>query len=363
MKTRSMVLTGPRKMAMLEFDIPPIGPEEGLLAVEMVGICGTDVGIYKGKQTDYPPPYPLILGHEIVGRFEEIGEIASRRHGVKKGDRAIVLSNFGCGYCLPCLQGKFNHCESSFRYGLTISCKDSPHLWGAYGKHLYVSPAALVQKIDDDVPPEVGVLIAAVIANGIRWVRTKGKTTIGDTVVIEGPGPQGLAGIIAAKESGASQIIVIGLARDMKRFDLAKEFGATDIVNAEEKDPIEAVGEITGGKMADVLMDATGHPAGGKLILDLVGKGGTVVIPGGYGFTTEIPLILDKIYTKEITIQGVRGQDITSVKAGVNLAKSKKYPLEKMVTHRFLLEQAETAIQLVGGEVGDENLIKAVLVP
>ena len=70
MKTRSMVITGPRKMALWEFDIPPIGPEDGLLAVEMVGICGSDVGIYKGKQTDYPPPYPLILGHEIVGRFD-----------------------------------------------------------------------------------------------------------------------------------------------------------------------------------------------------------------------------------------------------------------------------------------------------
>lgn len=363
MKTRSMVITGPRKMALWEFDIPPIGPEDGLLAVEMVGICGSDVGIYKGKQTDYPPPYPLILGHEIVGRFEEIGEIASKRHGVKRGDRAIVLCNFGCGYCLPCRLGKFNHCESSFRYGLTISCKDSPHLWGAYGNHLYVSPAALVQKIGNDVPPEVGVLVAAVIANGIRWVRTKGGVTIGDTVVIEGPGPQGLAGIIAAKESGASRIIVIGLTRDKKRFELAKEFGATDMVNAEEKDPIEAVKEITQGKMANVVMDATGHPAGGRLILDLVGKGGTIVIPGGYGFTTEIPLILDKIYTKEITILGVRGQDILSVKAGVDLAKSKKYPLGKMVTHRYPLEQAEAAIQLVGGGTGAEEVIKAVLVP
>ncbi len=363
MKTRSMVLTGPQEMVMREFDIPPIGPEEGLLAVEMVGICGSDVGIYKGKKTDVPPPYPLIMGHEIVGRFEEIGERASRRHGIKKGERAIVLCNFGCGTCLPCLLGKFNHCESSFRYGLTISCKDSPHLWGAYGKHLYISPRALVQKIGDDVPPEVGVLIAAVIANGIRWVRTMGGATIGDTVVIEGPGPQGLAGVIAAKESGASQIIIIGLSRDQKRFDLAKEFGATDIVNAEEKNPIEAVREMTQGKMANVLMDTTGHPAGGRLILDLVGKGGTVVIPGGYGFTTEIPLVLDKIYAKEITIQGVRGQDITSVKAGVNLAKAKKYPLEKMVTHRYPLEEAETAIQLVGGEVGGEDVIKAVLVP
>ena len=363
MKTRSMVLTGPRKMVMQEFEIPPIGPEEGLLAVEMVGICGSDVGRYKGKAADLPTPYPLILGHEIVGRFEEIGEEASRRWGIKKGERAIVLCIFGCGICPPCLLGNLNHCESSFRYGLTISCKDSPHLWGAYGKHLYVSPRALVQKIGDDVPPEVGVLIAAVLANGVRWMRTMGGTTIGDTVVIEGPGPQGLAGVIAAKESGASRIIVTGLTRDKKRFDLAREFGATDLVNAEEQNPVEAVREMTGGKMADVVMDTSGNPAGGKLILDLVGKGGTVVVPGSYGFTTEIPLVLDKIYTKEITIQGVRGQDISSVKASVDLAKAKKYPLEKMVTHRFPLEQAEAALHLVAGEGGGEDVIKVVLVP
>lgn len=361
-KTRAMVVEGPRAMAMREFEIPPIGAEDGLLKVEMVGICGSDVGIYQNKQGDSPPPYPLIMGHEIVGRIEEIGEIAAKRQGLQKGNRAIVLCNFGCGYCLPCLLGKFSHCELNPKYGLTISCKDSPHLWGAYGEYLYIAPRAMVLKIDEDIQPELGVLIAAVLANGIRWIRTQGGLTIGDTVVIEGPGPQGLAGIIAAKESGASRIIVTGLGKDEKRFELARAFGATDIINVEKEDPLRAVGEITQGKMANIVMDTTGNPAAAMLLLDLVGKYGTIVLPGIYGFK-EIPMVLDKIYAKELTIRGVRGQDITSVKAAINLARSKKYPLEKMVTHRFPLEEAEKAVQLVAGEIKDVGLIKAVLVP
>lgn len=361
-KTRSVVVEGPRKMALREFPLPPIGPEEALLKVEMVGVCGSDVGIYLGKQSDPPTPYPIILGHEIVGRIEEAGKTFSERKSLKKGDRAIILCNFGCGYCYSCLLGRFTHCESKPRYGLTLSCKDYPHLWGAYGEYLYISPRAMVVKIDEDIVPEVGVLIAAVIANGIRWMRTQGGVTIGDTVVIQGPGPQGLAGVIAAKESGASRIIVTGLAKDEKRFELARAFGATDIINVGKEDSLEAVGKITQGKMANIVMDTTGNPAAARLLLDLVGKYGTIVLPGIYGFN-EIPMVLDHIYAKELTVRGVRGQDITSVRAAVNLAKSKKYPLKRMVTHRFPLEEAERAVQLVAGEIQDEGLVKAVLVP
>jgi len=91
MKTsKAVVLEAPEKMVLKEFPIPEIGPQEGLLKVEMVGVCSSDVGMYRGKATRAPRPYPIIMGHEIFGTIAKIGEEASRKHGVKEGDRAIV---------------------------------------------------------------------------------------------------------------------------------------------------------------------------------------------------------------------------------------------------------------------------------
>jgi alcohol dehydrogenase len=182
-------------------------------------------------------------------------------------------------------------------------------------------------------------------------------------VVIEGPGQQGLAGVIVARECGALNIIVTGVTKDRKRFDLAREFGATHCIDVEKEEAVEAVGEVTAGKMADVVMDVTGNPEGAIKALDLVGRGGTVVLPGLYGMDKEIPLVMDKIVFKEVRVQGVYSHNITSVIPAIALAESRKYPIEKMVTHRFPLEEAEKAVRLVGGEFEGEEAIKVVILP
>ena len=362
-KTRSMVLEGPRKMSFWEFELPQIGPDDGLLKVEMAGVCGSDVGIYNGKVGRAPRPYPIIMGHEIVGHIEEIGETAAKRRGFKVGDRVIIESAFGCGQCFPCVTGNYGQCDSLLSYGSMISCKEPPHLWGAYGEYVYISPRAMVHRVAETLPPEAAVLISAVLGNAIRWLRMIGGVSIGNTVAIEGPGPQGLAGVIVAKESGAKMIIVTGLTRDRKRFDLAKEFGATHCINVEKEDPVEAVKDVTGGKMADVVMDVTGRSQGGIKALDLVGKGGTVIVPGLYGGNTEIPLVLDKLVFKEVRLQGVYSHNIRSVIPAIALAESRTYSIEKMVTHRFPLKEAERAVRLVGGEIENGEIIKAVIIP
>jgi len=358
-----MVLEEPGRMVMREFPLPKIGSQEGLLKVDMVGVCGSDVGMYRGKATRAPRPYPIIMGHEIFGTISEIGEEASKKRDLKVGDRAIVEYAFGCGECLYCTSGDYIQCESFLTYGSMISCKERPHLWGAYSQYLYLPLRAMVHKVREDLLPEIGVLICAVLGNGIRWLRTMGGISIGDTVVIQGPGQQGLAGVIVAKESGAGKVILTGMRKDRARFELAKEFGADEIINVEETDPVERVREITGGKMADLVMDVTGNPKGAVTAIDLVKKKGTVILPGLYGMDKEIPLVLDKIVFKEVKIQGVYSHDFRSVIPAIHLAESGKYPLEKMVTHRFPLEEAEKAVKVVGGEVEGEEPIKVVIVP
>jgi len=221
----------------------------------------------------------------------------------------------------------------------------------------------MVHKVRDNFLPEAGVLICAVLGNGIRWLRMIGGVSLGDTVVIQGPGQQGLAGVVVAKEAGAGKIIVTGMTKDKARFELARIFGADEVIDVEKTNPLELVRKITGGRMADIVMDVTGNPKGAITAIDLVRKKGTIILPGLYGMEKEIPLVLDKIVYKEVKVQGVFSHDFRSAIPAIQLAESGKYPLERMVTHRFPLQEAEKAVKVAGGEIEGEDPIKVVIIP
>lgn len=360
-KCRAMVLTGPEQMEMRTFDLPAIGDEDGLLKVELAGVCGSDPGIFRGKETFGPRPFPLIPGHEIVGRIAEIGPAAKQRHGVREGDWVVIEYAFGCGTCEPCQEGAYTICKKHYNYGSMISCQNSPHFFGAYSEYLYIHPNAKVHYVGDDISPELGVLICAVIANGVRWLSQIGNVSVGDTVVIVGPGQQGLAGVAAARESGAGTIFVIGLPRDRERLEMAKRFGCDEIIVTGEQDPVPLISQATGGRMANVVMDVSGHPSGAELALSLTGRKGTLVLPGLY--KQKVSLALDIAVTKEIKILGVFSHDSKAVRPAINMARSGRYPFEEIITHRFPLHKAEEAVRLVAGEKEGEMPLKVVLDP
>jgi alcohol dehydrogenase len=357
-----MVTTGPEKMEMRTFPIPGIGKDDGLLEIELAGVCGSDPGIFRGVSTHGPRPFPLILGHEIVGRVVEIGAAAKERFKVEKGDRVVVEYAIGCGVCDACLGGLYTMCEKKVYYGSMISCQSPPHLYGAYGEYLYLHPRAKVHRIGDDVSPEVGVMICAVIANGIRWLQQIGGAAIGETVVILGPGQQKLAGAAAAREAGAGPIFVVGLDRDKERLETAKRFGADRVINVDRENPVEVIREATGGRMADVVMDVTGHPAGAEMALPLTGRRGRVVLPGLYK-RKKASLDLDHVVINEIKMMGAYSQDFRAVRPAIKVAREGRYPWADLITHRFPLAEAERAVRLVGGEVEGEMPGKVVLDP
>ncbi len=356
-----MVLTGPRKIEMQTFELPKIGDDDGLLEVERVGVCGSDPGIYGGRQSRGPRPYPIILGHEIVGRVVKIGKKAQDRTGVAKGDRVVLEYAFGCGICDACMAGRYTLCERNYTYGSMISCKAPPHLFGGYSDFVYIHPRSMVHKIGDEISPEVGVLICAVLGNGIRWLRQIGGVSIGQTVVIVGPGLQGISATAVAKESGASPIIIVGLSRDRSRLEMARRFGADETVNADEADPVEIVKQITRGKMADVVMDVTGSPSGAVLALSLAGKGATFVLPGLYKEKTMMDL--NYAVVNEIRIQGVYSHDFQAVRPAIKMVRKAQFPFEDLISHTLPLEDAEKAVRMVGGEIGDEMPLKILLDP
>ncbi len=341
-KVKAAVIEEPYEVVICEFDRPAIGPAEALLRVEMVSVCGSDPSLYVGKEV-LGTRYPIIPGHEMVGFIEEVGGEAAAVYGVTAGDRVTVEPYILCKQCRYCLTGHYQLCTNMRCYGMNLSCADPPHLWGAYSEYMYIAPNSKLHKVAPDVPAEAACL-SSVIGNGVRWIITKARVRPGESLVVLGPGTQGLASVVAAKEAGAHPIVIAGLARDAARMALARDLGADRTVNVEEEDLVAAVAEVTGGEMADVAVECTGHPAAAQQGVDVLHPLGRLVLVGMSG-GREVPLRTDLVIRKELQVLGGLGQ-AWDVELAMKIINSGKYPLERIVTHVFPLDRAEEALRM-----------------
>lgn len=357
---RAATLLKPNQLEIREYPIPDIPPDGGLVAVEMGGVCGTDVKYYHGK---LQLPLPVILGHEILGRVAKLGRAAASIHGVKEGDRIILKGALGCGRCADCRRGAARFCKNRTNYGGRTSCANPPHLFGGFADYIYLAPDALATKISDDLPPEAAVLIGSVMANGFQWALRQGGVKMGDYVVIQGPGQQGLACTFAARHAGAARIFITGIGRDEQRFALAKRFGAHRTINVEKENVVDVVREETGGAMADVVVDVSGSPQAIRTSVECLRRQGTMVLAGLTGDTTVTPMLMDKLVWGEIRLQGCFTGDNDAVEATLRLLEETKFPVQEMVSHVFPLEETERCIQAVGGEIPELYPTKALIKP
>lgn len=360
--TTSAVLEAPYRIALRSFPLPEIGPEDALMRVEAAGVCGTDPKVFHGKIPKYQT-YPIILGHEMVGPIVEIGSEAAARHGVKKGDRVVAEATMPCRHCHQCLAGRYRFCPSGVSYGLGALASNPPYLWGSYGQHMYIPPNAILHKISSQIPAESAVLANAVVSNGIQWVRKIGQAMVGETIVVQGVGPIGLACVVAARESGANPVIAVGLSRDRQRMEMAREYGAHYCIDAEKEDPLARVRDITGGRMADLVVDVTGSGQSIARSVDMVRAQGRIICGGLTAGDQATPIITDRLVLREIRFQGVFSKDSDAVIDAIQLLESRKYPFERMVTHRYPLAEAEQALKAAAGELESEYPIKTIIVP
>lgn len=361
-KTVAAVLVAPRRIELREFPLPEIDAESGIAKVEITGVCGADWPIYTGALAQYAPP-PLIPGHEIVARVAKIGAHAARRWGVKEGDRIVMEEYAPCGRCEYCLSGRYYICNGmkmEKMYGFT-SLSVKPGLWGGYAEYFWLDPQALLHKLADTVPLAVAPFYVP-LANGIRWTHLEGGVGIGSSVAIQGPGGQGLASVIAAREAGAELIIITGKARDKARLELALELGAHHAIDVDAEDPVAKVSDLTGGRMVDAVVNVTAKAPGALAeAVELAAMGGMIVLAGeAHGYAAAFDP--DRIFLKELTIKGVRGRTAREMKKAIRLLESGKYPLEKLATHHFTLDQVERAIATVGGE-GEPDAIHVSVLP
>jgi alcohol dehydrogenase len=360
-KVKAAVLIEKSKIEIQEFCKPDINNDDGLLKIEMAGVCGTDPNFFSGKVK--VADLPIILGHEILGHIAAVGNLASKRWNVKEGDRVIVEAVFRCGYCQKCVTGDYRFCEKNLGYGTTISSSLPPHLWGAYAEYMYLAPGSIIHKISSGIPAGAAVLVNAVLSNAIRWGRISGRFCISDAVVIQGAGQQGLALTIVAKESGCNPIIVTGLSKDKKRFELAKQFGANYLIDVEEDNLIQRVTQITDGNMADVVVDVAGNSKATISSIEILKPQGILVLPTIMGNKVLTPIALDKIVWKDINIIGQFTSDSRTMNRAIKLVELKRYRIENIVSHSFTLEEAEKAVKTAGGFYENIYATKCVIQP
>jgi threonine dehydrogenase-like Zn-dependent dehydrogenase len=354
-----MVQTAPRKLEPMDIPLPEIDADSGLVRIEACGICGSDYEQFEGVLRT---PMPAIPGHEPLGVIADIGDRAAARWGVEVGDRVAVETMIACHHCDPCLSGSYHLCDSRRIYSY-IPLSDAPGLWGSYAQYMYLDPNAVIHKVDPTLPPEIAVMFNPLGA-GFRWAVEMPNTGPGDTVLILGPGQRGLASVLACREAGASKIIVTGLEADAKKLEIAREFGADATIDVQNEDAKKRVQELTDGRGADVVLDVSSYAVEPVAqAVDYVKMGGTIVLAGVKGFK-EIPgFISDKVVMKEITIQGAIGVTRSGYANAIALLEARKYPIEKMHTHNFALEEAETAIRTLAREIPNEESIHSCLIP
>lgn len=358
-EVRAAVQTSARDIELRDFPRPRIGADDGLLRVEACGICGSDVEQYKGALAGSLPAVP---GHEPLGVIEEVGENAAARWGVEPGDRVALEILIPCRSCRLCLTGHYMSCRN-MRGSYGYRPPDTgTGLCGGYAEYIYLHPNAILHKMRRDIPAEVAVMFNPLGA-GVRWTCHLGGTQLGDTVLILGPGQRGIASVITAKAVGAATVIVTGLAADRNKLELAREFGADYTINVDEEDTVERVRDITGGALADVVLELT--PMATQPITDAVQAvrhGGRVVLAGLKG-RQSVELPTDWIIHKAATVVGAFGVDCRAYDEAIRIIESGRFPLERLHTHTFGLADTARAIETLAGEVPGEEAVHVSVHP
>ncbi len=361
------VATDIRRTETREFPQPEVAADAGLLRIEITGVCGSDWPYY----LNYPKSKgPLILGHESVGRIDRLGATAARRFGLKEGDRVALEEYLPCGHCRFCRQQEFRLCaetdtlnrKGTVRYGST-PVTVAPGLWGGFARYQYLHPNSVFHRVHDAMPAALAAM-SLPLGNGVEWAYLQGGLKLGETVVIQGPGQQGLACVVAAHEAGAGCVIVTGLGTptDRRRLALAKRLGAHHTIDVSEHDALETIADITGGEMADLVLDcASGGTETVVTALSLARNAGRIIL-GGRKFKDVPNFPSDMLIARFLSVKGMRGHSWQAVELGLQIVAGGKYPLHEMATHVFGLDEVDRALRTVGGE-GEPDAIHCAVDP
>ena len=332
-----------------------------LVKTEMAGICGTDVHLWRGE---LPIQLPVILGHETVGTIEELGADGLTDwtgKELKPGDRVTWNSATSCGECYYCKEkGQPTRCAARKAYGIGYRCDEAPHFLGGYAEYHFLQPRATLFKLPDEMPTESVIGAGCALITAVHGVERTGIEK-GDTVVVQGAGPVGIAALAVAREAGAEKIIVIGA--PAHRLDTAKRFGADVVINLEEvsdaKARLDAVRDLTGGYGADVVLECVGRPEAVVEGVELCRDGGKYLVLGHYCDGGPISFNPHVITRKQLQVFGSWSSEPRHLDTSIKLlaANTERYPFHETVTHRFKLEEANEALNTTAEWLSAKSVI------
>lgn len=286
---KALVLTEYNHFEVQEVEKPVCPSDEVLIKIEACGICGSDVHGMDGSTGRRQPP--MIMGHEASGSIVEIG---SEVQGFSVGDRVTFDSTVYCGSCGFCQSGDINLCNN--RRVVGVSC-DEYKSAGAFAEYIPLPPRVLYkfgQNLDFAKACMVEPLSIAFHAVNITDIK------LGNSVVVIGAGIIGQMVVQAARLAGVGKLIVVDL--DDDRIAKSCKHGADYGLNSGNVDVVAEVEKITGGKMADIVIEAVGADATINMGIDCLKKGGAMTIIGNISPTITLPL--QKVVTRELKIQG-----------------------------------------------------------
>jgi len=313
-----------------EVDIPKPKKGEVLVQIKVTAMCGTDMSIlynkYKGRT---PIPIPIIPGHEGAGIIADLGKDVN---SLAIGDRVGFEALQGCGKCINCKIGYKNNCQDWKHLGITCD--------GTYAEYVVV-PCDMLHKLPDEVS-FVNASCLEPIGLTVRSLEHV-KPMLGDTAAIIGPGKIGLFHLQALKASGVTEVFVIGLDKDKKRFEIAKKLGADFIINGSKEDPIEKIKDLTKGRGVDIVIETANSPQCFTMAINLAAPRARISTFGLYPEATIAPLTLIR---QGITIYGDVAILTKHFIRALRWVEYKKVLAETIITRSFTLEQAEEAVKV-----------------
>ncbi|MBR5951231.1 MAG: zinc-dependent alcohol dehydrogenase family protein [Actinomycetaceae bacterium] len=333
-----------------------IEPTDAIIKMTKTTICGTDLGIKHGKNPEIDQVARektgewngRILGHEGIGIIEEVGSAVKN---FKPGDKVIISCTGRCGSCENCQKQLYAHCQAEGGSWIMGYMIDGPHAeyvrtpWA--DNSLYLLP--------EDLDEDAAVLLSDILPTAHEIGVQYGEVKPGDTVAIVGSGPIGLSNLLTAQLYSPAQLIVIDM--DENRLALAKELGATDVINPAKEDAVARVFELTDGRGVDVAIEAVGYPATFDTCQKIVKEGGHLANVGVHG--QPVSLEIEKLWIKNIAItMGLVNANTTDML--MKAVQSGKLQPKKLATHHFKFDEFEKAYE-VFENAAENKAVKVII--
>ncbi|MGF7072809.1 zinc-dependent alcohol dehydrogenase family protein [Mucilaginibacter sp. 3215] len=342
---KALVYHGPGQKAWEEKPKPVLlSTSDAIVKILKTTICGTDLHIMKGDVPEVADG--RIIGHEGVGVIEEVGTTVSN---FKPGDHVIISCITSCGKCTYCKKGMYSHCtDGGWLLGHLIDGTQAEYVRIPHADNsLFLVPSG-----SDE---EALVMLSDILPTGFECGVLNGKVQPGDTIAIIGAGPIGIATLLTAQFYTPPEIIMID--QDDNRLNVARKFGATQIINSRNENTIEAVMKLTNQPGVDVAIEAVGIPETFELCEAIIAPGGRIANIGVHG--KSVRLHLEDLWSKNITITTRLVDTVTSPML-LKTIQSKKIAPAKLITHRFRLDQVAEAYDTFGN-AAEEKALKVIL--